>query len=404
MALFGNITRRGMFRATAATGVTAATIGVLSGCRHSGDEASDPVVVDEESAKNILAEEEGYSEADLSLTEGHKWELAAGTVLRQAEGTWIPALTPGSTAFPIVKAAALSTSTGKLADVVTTLMMGSEPNMAIYDVRCSDQVYAWVEMDMLKRVWRLYAQRFKDGEVSGDVTTLWEGDTDWDPPLYAVTGDAVIWQVMPALSGTRTRESSFCYIWHLGDHDASPVVESPGRFAAPPAISDSTVTLAPRVRADQGVYYGITAYSLSDDMATVVDQLVLPQSVRPFRAVRMGDRFAFSIEANYSSGGLLGKMGTYIGTGDGPFITLVREPAAQVAGKGDVFIVKSRASYFVIDVARETYSILSASNRCVDYGEYPASEGTTSTFVTFATVKDATTGYPSNVIARAFAL
>ena len=162
--------------------------------------------------------------------------------------------------------------------------------------------------------------------------------------------------------------------------------------------------LFPRCGADEGVFYGITAYSLRDDLATMVDQLVLPQSVRPFRAVRMGDLFAFSIEANYSSGGLLGRMGTYLGTGDGPFTTLVREPSAQVAGKNGVYIIKSRASYFVIDVNRETYSILVATNRCVDYGEYPASEGTCSNFVTFATVKDAQTGYPSAVTVRSFAL
>jgi hypothetical protein len=304
----------------------------------------------------------------------------------------------------MVKAAALSTKTGELSDVITTMVMGSEPNMAIYDARCSDEVYAWVEMDMLKRVWRLYAQRFKDGAVSGEVSTLWEDDANFDPPHFAVSDNAVIWQVAPSLSGTKTREPSYCYLWHLGDSNAQRVVESPGRFAAPPAISEGTITLAPRVRADEGQYYGITAYSLADDLATVVDQLVLPQSVRPFRAVRMGDRFAFSIEANYSSGGLLGKMGTYIGAGDGPFITLVREPAAQVAGKGDVFIVKSRASYFVIDIAKETFSILGATNRCVDYGEYPASEGTTSSFLTFATVKDANTGYPSSVVVRSFAL
>ena len=88
----------------------------------------------------------------------------------------------------------------------------------------------------------------------------------------------------------------------------------------------------------------------------------------------------------------------------GRLLTVVREPAAQVAGKDNVFIIKSRASYFVIDVDKETYSILSATNRCVDYGEYPASEGTTSSFVTFATVKDAKTGYPSAVSVRNFAL
>ncbi len=405
MGLFGNnISRRGLFRASAAGAATATTIGLLAGCRHRGDEVSDPVVVDERAANNILAEDSAYKEVDLALAEQGNWTLPVGTVFRQTAGTWVPGLAAGSSAYPVVKAVALSTQTGTLADVVTSLVIGDEPNMAIYDVRCSDQVYAWVEMDMLKRTWALQAQRFADGAVSGDVSTLWTGDSEWDPPLFAVVGDAVIWQVMPAISGSHTRDHSFCYLWHMGDRDAQAVVESPGRFAAAPAISGSTITLAPRVRADEGVYYGITAYNLGDDLATIVDQLVLPQSVRPFRAVRMGDRFAFSVEANYSSGGLLGQMGTYIGMGDGPFITLVREPAAQVAGTNDLFIIKSRASYFVVDTARETYSILTATNRCVDYGEYPASEGICSQFVTFATVKDATTGYPSTVSVRSFAL
>ena len=405
MALFGNnITRRGLFRAGVASAATATTIGLLSGCRHKGDEASDPVVVDERSATNILAEDTSYTEVDLSLQELNSWTFDNGLVLRQSAGSWVPGLAPGSSALPVVKAVALSPSSGTLADVVTNLTMGDEPNMTIYDVRCSDKVYAWIEMDMLKRVWNLYAQGFSNGAVSGSVSTLWQGDSDWDPPLFAVHDDAVIWQVMPAISGSKTTEHSFCYLWHLGDHDAQAVVESPGRFAAPPAVSGSTITLAPRVRASEGQYYGITAYSLNDDLETVIDQLVLPQSVRPFRAVRMGDRFAFSVEANYSSGGLLGQMGTYIGMGDGPFITLVREPAAQVAGTNDLFIIKSRASYFVVDTARETYSILTATNRCVDYGEYPASEGICTQFVTFATVKDATTGYPSTVSVRSFAL
>lgn len=404
MGLFGNISRRGLFRASAATATGAVMVGVLAGCRHSGDEASDPVVVDERAANNILSEENGYTETDLTLQEKSSWQLPAGTVMRQAAGTWIPCLSAGSSAMPVVKATAFSTSTGSLVDVVTKMESGDGPNLTIYDVRCSDKVYAWVEMDMLTREWTLYAQRFDNGSVTGSVSTLWTADSEWDPPLFAVSESQVIWQVMPSISGSKTREHSFCYLWHLGDADALSVVDSPGRFAAPPAVSGKTITLAPRVRADEGVFYGITAYDLSDDMATVVDQLVLPQSVRPFRAVRMGKRFAFSIEANYSSGGLLGSMGTYIGAGDGPFITLVREPAAQVAGKDGLYIVKSRASYFVIDTEREAYSILGATNRCLDYGEYPASEGVCDNFVTFATVKDVDTGHPSAVNVRSFAL
>ena len=180
------------------------------------------------------------------------------------------------------------------------------------------------------------------------------------------------------------------------------MVESPGRFPVAPCISGNVAVLVPRVRADEGVFYGVTAYSLEDDLETVVDQLVLPQTIKPFHAAYVGDRFAISIEASYSSGGMFGTMGTYIGTSGGPFIKLSREPSANVAGRGDQFIIKSRTSYFVVDVRKSTYAILTAANRCVDYGEFPARVGEVENFVTFATVKDELSGYPASVTARLF--
>ena len=67
-----------------------------------------------------------------------------------------------------------------------------------------------------------------------------------------------------------------------------------------------------------------------------------------------------------------------------------------------MFVIKSRASYFVVDVKKATYSILTAANRSVDYGEYPVRIGQTSDFVTFATVKDEASGYPASVTVRSF--
>ena len=181
-------------------------------------------------------------------------------------------------------------------------------------------------------------------------------------------------------------------------------MRSQGRFACAPTVSDGNVTLAPRVRVSEGRYFGITAYSLDSDLSTQVDQLVLPASVAPMYATYMDGKFVFSIEANYGTGGLLGNMGTYIGSGDGSFIVLPREPAAVVAGKGGVYLVKTRASHVIVDTNAQTYATLSAPNRTLDFGDYPASVGTTSTFVTFATVKDEQSGYPSSVQVRAWSL
>lgn len=396
------LTRRTFLKTAAAGSVAAAAaVGVLSGCTHTSDEQNaDPVVIDEDSAEDIL---ESFESVDSSLASDASWRLPLSNVLHPAEGTWIPVTTAGASATPMVVASALSLASGALSEVVSE-PVGHDTTTVIYDVRCSDYLYAWTELDLQTRAWTLYAAPFSGGALTSSPTALWEGDADFDPAPFAVTGRSVIWQVQPSTSGSRTAESSFCYLWHEGGAEAQAVVESPGRFATAPTVSGDAVVLTPRVRADEGVFYGVTAYSLSDDLETRLDQLVMPQNVRPFRATRVGERFLVSVEASYSTGGLLGQMGTYIGTADGGFFRLNREPSEGGCGKGDVVVIKGTSSYFVIDLAKRQYSVLSASDRSVDYGEFPARAGECDTFVTFATVKDADTGYPASVAVRTFRL
>ncbi len=395
------LTRRGFIKTAALGSAAAAAVSVLSGCSHASDEeASDPVVVDEDSAEDILST---FEEVECPLVVENAWELPLGNVLHPADGTWIPVTTAGSSATPMVKASVLSLASGQLAEVVSAPFQEGATKV-IYDARCSDYVYAWVELDLATRDWALYAAPFSAGALSGDVRTLWEADANYDPAPFAVSERSVIWQVQPSTSGSKTTESSRCYLWHSGDSEAQAVVESSGRFATSPTISGDAVVLTPRVRADEGVYYGVTAYSLSDDLATRLDQLVMPQSVRPFRATRVGDRFLVSVEASYGSGGLLGQMGTYIGTADSGFFRLNREPSEGGCGNGDVVVIKGTASYFVIDLANRQYSTLLATDRSVDYGEYPARAGNCDLFVSFSTVKDADSGYPASVSVRTFRL
>lgn len=395
------LTRRGFIKTAALGSAAAAAVSVLSGCSHASDEeASDPVVVGEDSAEDILST---FEEVECPLVVENAWELPLGNVLHPADGTWIPVTTAGSSATPMVKASVLSLASGQLAEVVSAPFQEGATKV-IYDARCSDYVYAWVELDLATRDWALYAAPFSAGALSGDVRTLWEADANYDPAPFAVSERSVIWQVQPSSSGSKTTESSRCYLWHSGDSEAQAVVESSGRFATSPTISGDAVVLTPRVRADEGVYYGVTAYSLSDDLATRLDQLVMPQSVRPFRATRVGDRFLVSVEASYGSGGLLGQMGTYIGTADSGFFRLNREPSEGGCGNGDVVVIKGTASFFVIDLANRQYSTLLATDRSVDYGEYPARAGNCDLFVSFSTVKDADSGYPASVSVRTFRL
>lgn len=408
-----NLSRRGFLKATgtaaAATAVASVITPNLAGCTNSNDTTQDtsPVMIDTSQADYIInpnTNESNYTSQDFPYTAYYNWTLPLGSVLYPQTGkTWIPYTLAGSSAYPMIKGAALNLTTGQSLELVSEPHTTSQSNTAIYDVRCSDTVYAWVEMDLITRSWSLLAASFAQGTLSSDVRTLWQADANYDPPAMAVVDNRVFWQVMPSTSGNKTTEHSFLYEWTLGETNANARLESPGRFATAPMISGNTITVAPRVNASQGVFYGVSAYSL-DDMSTLVDQLVLPASVKPLNAVRIGSEFAVSIEASYSTGGLLGTMGTYLGHKDGTFVALGREPYAAVAGKDNYYFIKSTTSYFAVDTQARTYSVLAAQDRCVDYGEYPASAGSCEFFVTFSTIKDDKTGYPTSVSVRAFKL
>ena len=401
---FPRITRRSFLKGSAAAGVAAAAVTILPGCSNTASQTEavpDPTVVPETDGIDAL---EAYTYQEIDYVPRDTFELPLGSVLLPAEGNWVPVLSAGSSAMPMVKAATLSLASGMLLEVVPQPLTVSPTNV-IYDVRCSNDAFAWVELDMITRSWSLYGSRFSAGSLTGTTSLLAEGDKDWDPPAFCCSGSRVIWQVQPSLKGDKTSETSYAYLWNVGRNAAEAVVESHGRFATAPIPSGNTVTLTPRVRGDEGVYYGVTCYSLSDDLATVVDQLVMPESVRPMTASRVGDRFVVSVEASYGSGGLLGEMGTFISGDNGKFVCVWREPAEGACGRGDTFVVKSRSSYYVLDVRNRTYSFLSAVDRAVDYGEFPARMGEViDTFVTYVTVKDEKTGYPSKVIVRTFDL
>lgn len=308
----------------------------------------------------------------------------------------------GSTPFTVV--GCLDYATTQYSVVLAEPVTG--PAYAPSEARCTERLMAWVEIDNATDAWVLYAVPFTGAPVTSSspgLVKLGEGDADWLPPQFAVSGSRVVWQVMPDPSGPYVTSYSHAYLWTLGSSSGIEVYESPGRFACGPNISAGVLTIAPRVNPDEGVYYGITALDLDRQMGQV-DQLVLPVAVKPFFATRIGDAFAFSVEADYGYGGLLGSMGYYIGPGSGPFDYVAREPSAQITYVGGKYIVKSQLMYFVIDTAAKTYARIGSASGCVDCGDYPATAGTASQFVTYAAVKDSSTGIPNSVLVRIFSL
>lgn len=395
------ITRRRFTIGGIAAAATAAAAGALTGCgdnQGSDDTSGEPQVVKDDS--KIVTVLEQYKSADVSLEAASTWTLPLGTLLYHCEGTWAAAMMAPESAQHANTLGVLSLLSGDLTTLIDTPTQGGL--YRFYDVRCSDSVFAWIEMDYAASKWVLMAQNLSAAKLSGKPVKLDAGNMDYDPPLFTVTSSSVIWYKMPSTTGSKTAASSYCYRRAVSDSSPTTVWKSTGRFACRPRVSDGVLTITPRVRNSEGVYYGLTALDTNSNYNRVA-QLVLPTAVKPFELEYMNGKFVFSIEASYDGVGSLGKMGTFIGKEGGPYIYLGREPLASVAGKGPKYFVKSQSSHFLIDTSAKTYGTLLSPDRSLDYGDYPASEGTTDRFLTYSTVRN-DQGVPENVVARLFSL
>ncbi|MCF2621889.1 hypothetical protein [Collinsella tanakaei] len=403
-SLFGKkgVTRRSFVAGSAAAAAATAAAVSVAGC---SDESSvqpttgEPQFIDDES--QIIDALEEYKAVDETFEASNSWTLPLGTLLFHSDGVWAAAMMAPESASSVNTIGVLSLTSGDLVTLESVPTKGT--SFDFFDVRCGSGVFAWVEIDYATLDWTLLAAGFADGQLTSDPVELDQGDADWDPSMFTTVGSTVYWLKMPSASGSHTSDASHCYRWSVGDAEHQEVYESPGRFATHPRVCAGVLTIAPRVHADEGTYYGLTALDVSDANLKRIDQLVLPAGVRPFEAVYMGESFAFAIEASYTGSGSLGNMGTFIGREGGPYVYVSREPAACPAGMGSRYAIKARSSHFVIDTAEQTYTTLSCPDRSLDYGDYPASEGACDMFVTYATVKDRQ-GIPTHVTARVFTL
>lgn len=394
------VSRRTLFKGGAAA-TAALTVISLVGCDSDGEGSAvsgEPqVITDDSKIINII---DDFENVDNTLTPQLSWDVPLGTVPFHCEGAWAALLEAPASARAINTLGIISLASGSRATLVPEPIKGK--TYGFHDVRCSEQVYAWIEMDYATGDWVLLAQELENGVLVGEPVELDDGTTDWEPARFTVTGNSVIWQKMPFASGAKRAEYSHCYLWSVGSPKGEDLYESPGRFATWPRVSDGYLTIAPRVNASEGTFYGLTALDLQNNNK-VAAQLVMPETVSPFEAVYMGSSFAFSVEANYGYGGGLGNMGTFIGNAGGPFTYLSREPLACVAGNGTRYLIKAQSSHFVVDTEAQTYAVLAAPDKSLDFGDYPASEGTTDRFVTYATVRG-DDGLPAAVQLRVFSL
>lgn len=385
--------------AAAGAGIAAITLSSCGGQDQDAATGTPQVLTDD--SQIVAALDGDYASADCPYTASATWTLPLGTLLFHSGGAWAAAMMAPESSRHANTIGVLSLSSGSLVTLREDAAQGT--GYDFFDVRCSESAFAWVEINYTDRSWVLLGQGFGAGALSGEPVQLDTGNVDWEPPRFTVWDDTVIWQKMPLATGDHAADDSHCYQWAVGDDEGTELWTSHGRFATAPRVADGILTIAPRVLNDEGTYYGMTALDLTDGNHAQRDQLVLPSGVAPFEAIYLNGVFAFSIEAAYSGRGNLGNMGTFIGREGGPYVYVRREPLACVACHDTHYLVKSQASHLVLDTDAQTYATLRAPDRCVDYGDWPASEGLVDQFMSYATVRN-DQGIPQNVVARVFNL
>lgn len=407
----GQITRRSLLKGAGILGaasVVAASTPALFGCSsQQGDDRQQPLSV---SDNDIISIMDSFAETDQNpphMVNTANYNLPAGTVLLPAEGSWCAALIQGEAANPLIKAGIFSLASGNLASLVNK-PISAGTSVVIQDARASDEVYGWLEVDTSTNAWTLYGATLSNGTLASEPTKLFSADAQWEAPSFVASGTAIIFQTLPITDGTQAKEYSRAYLWRPGMAEPKVVLESAGRFACAPGVSEGQVIFVPRADHSQETHYALSAYALSDDCATNTIALVLPSPIKPSGATMVAGRLAYTIEAAYSSSGVLGKLGTFMQAEPGnqnttqSFYYIDREPYTAPAGTSNILVSKNRASYLVCVLSEKTFGNLYAINRAADYGEYPLRLGSANDFATYASVKDPVTGRPVQVTVRVF--
>ena len=169
----GGVTRRRFVQGTvAAAGAGMAAI-ALSSCSSGGDsqqEDGEPQVVTDSS--QIVAVLDGdYENVSNSLSASSTWSLPLGTMLFHNGGnTWAAAMLTPESATSVNTVGVLSLSSGNLTTLLDVASLGA--SYSFFDVRCSDQVYAWIEINYTDGSWVLLGQGLSNGALYGSPVQL----------------------------------------------------------------------------------------------------------------------------------------------------------------------------------------------------------------------------------------
>lgn len=368
-------------------------------------------------------------------------KLPYGSLVWANDDSIAACLLPGDTGKPLAQIGLLSLGSGTYATAVESAV-GESEGFDIYDVRACAEGLVWVEADILEGTWRVYHAPVSGTSVGTPVMAE-EGTSDWEMPTLAAVGSYAFWQVLPRLDGAARSESSLLKRARFGEEGAEEVYASRGRMACAPSAAKDGVVFAPRA-SSSGTYYQLTRVDAAS--GEVTDAMVLPSSMKPLEVGYGKSGFSFAFDGIYNYGGGIANLGTYTPSseveqkladgaalasaqasssseaasssadaagastagetlaqrnaaaatslatfnaaayGADEWFRFPRTPVSGPAWCDDWFIVKSTTAVCGVNFESREYFALDVETGADSYGDYLASTGSGSRFVTFSNI------------------
>lgn len=316
------------------------------------------------------------------------FDIPYGTLIWANDPDIAACLVPTESGSPLAKIAILHLSTGLLQNIREEAV-GKTEGFEMLDVRANSSGAVWTESNIMEGSWRVYSARLAGGALEAPVL-LDEGTNVYETPTLAAVGGRAFMQKIPK-DATDRQSTSQLISAPFGSSDATCYYESPRRSASPIYAADNAVVIAPRADASSAIYQ---LTRIDAESGEVTDTLALPQSMRPLEAAFGKTGFMFSFPDIYNFGGGISNLGTYVPfalpqNGDysaQEWFSFARTPTAPPAWMDDLLIVKSTYAVCGVNLAEGTYFAIDVENGADSYGEYLASSGQGSIFVTYTNI------------------
>lgn len=394
------ISRRGFLRgaAVAAAGAVGLSAVGITGCKRDKKEEESSLMVPESDLVTLSDLEE--VEPDEFITDDKTYKIRAGTMLWTISDNLAVMLVTGKTSSPLSRVGLFDLKTGE-GTIVLNKAVGHKDGYDIYEVRGSKSALVWTEVNYETYDWSVYGAGVSSGGELGSPVLYDSGDANYDPPLLCAVDNRAVWTVCPNEHGEASDQDSEARTCAVGASDHSTLLVSHGRINAIPEASGSTVTLVPRADLET-VHYRLMA--MNPATGETLAQVLFPQGVRPMDAIYLNNRFAFEIEASYTSDSAIAQVGTYYDLGDGRYLRMSRVPACPPAWCNGRLVAKNGKVIVCVNPTDGKYCTLEAPSNSASYGDYLASTGECGSITTYATVNDASDATVSQVHIRTFAV